>query len=430
MRRHGSLVTKLVHFCYRVIHLEMVPYFLTHIHLFDQSEEEMAKHGQTHAQYACYQRYSELLNVYLEAFSRREGFASVDACFAAVQRAISVDSSTQADLMLAIQDQLQRVEAEINKQRALLSEARRRAGITCESSGGSRSTGGGGGRAAGDSGDDDDDDDFASLLAELDAPVDETEAHDAVVAASTVEQSSVPSVVFMLPTRLETLVDSVLKLMTYNSFSEMMRRKAMQLRTMLEAEVKRQQGLARRSRMGGDADSRAELFAELRERLCELTPNRQDLHMEASKEMDTESFEGVCSRPSPRAAKRAALPVPPPHAQAHSRSAFRRAYPLLSVRVRAGPDGRRSGFDDERVPHVAAQACPLRLQAYSQPLLPGPRAYREAAQGGAGASDQGRRTNRWLRRHAAQPRTRGCRSRGTRAPSISRPHVAHASATT
>lgn len=345
MRRVG-IVSKLVHFCYRVIHLEMAPYFLTHIHLFDQSEEEMAKHGQTHEQYACYQRYSELLNVYLEAFSRREGFASVDACFEAVQRAISTDSSTQAELMLAIQDQLQRVEAEIDKQRALLSEARRRAGISESGEGSS-----GGGRAADDSGGDDDD--FASLLAELDAPVDEAEAHDAVAAASTVEQSSVPSVVFMLPTRLETLVDSVLKLTTYESFSEMMRRKAIQLRTMLEAEVKRQQGLARRSRMGGDADSRAELFAELRERLCELTPNRQDLHMEASKEMDTESFEGVRVRPRRAPRERGALLLPPHHActLAHTHAPFRRLPP--SPRPRA----RRPSRTSTRIRRRARTAC-------------------------------------------------------------------------
>jgi hypothetical protein len=289
MRHGASLVTKLVHFCYRVVHLEMVPFFLTHIHLFDQSEEEMSKHGQTHEQYQCYQRYTELLNRYLEAFSRREGFGTVEDCFEAVRRVVNTDSRTQAVLMSAITEQLQRVEAEIDRQRGMLTAARRRAGLSDDGS----ARGGGGGFGGGGGGDDDDGDDFASLLAELDAPEDEVEASNAVAAASTVEASSVPSVVFMMPTRLESLVESVLKLTTYESFSEMMRRKAIQLRTMLEAEVKRQQGLERRTRMISNSESRSELFAELRERLCELTPNREDLHAEASKEMDDETFEGV-----------------------------------------------------------------------------------------------------------------------------------------
>ena len=123
MRHGASLVTKLVHFCYRVVHLEMVPFFLTHIHLFDQSEEEMSKHGQTHEQYQCYQRYTELLNRYLEAFSRREGFGTVEDCFEAVRRVVNTDSRTQAVLMSAITEQLQRVEAEIDRQRGMLTGA-------------------------------------------------------------------------------------------------------------------------------------------------------------------------------------------------------------------------------------------------------------------------------------------------------------------
>ena len=91
------------------------------------------------------------------------------------------------------------------------------------------------------------------------------------------------------------MVESVLNMADYQTFSAMMRVRASQMRKLRDAEAvakKRHEQIRERGRILSSADTTPEQFVEqfdsLRSRICELTPKRDDLRVRAPTRMVAE----------------------------------------------------------------------------------------------------------------------------------------------
>jgi len=94
-----------------------------------------------------------------------------------------------------------------------------------------------------------------------------------------------------LPVPLESLLFQVANLGEYETFSIMIRAKATQMRLEKETKDALSKGSpptpAQRTASGATA---SEVFIDLRDRLCDLTPNRSDIRDHVGKMMSTEGF--------------------------------------------------------------------------------------------------------------------------------------------
>lgn len=266
-----AIVSRLVEYAYRIFNTKMVGFFKNNCSAFEQSAKEHKERGDTLEQYEVFKRYEEQLDKHMDQFVQKEGFDDIEQCFNAIDRALKTDKREHDDRMNDLLSQLKELEEET---------AQLRAAATL--------------KAAGPV---DDGDNVDSLLAELDAELDSPKTARAKKSKSDSANPDkvavhTPQIVLLQPLTLEQMVESVLNMADYSTFSTMMRIRAAhakQMREMQEAAERRASKTeTRKSVLTDDAEHEVFLssFQELRERICKLTPKREDLQKDAQKEMD------------------------------------------------------------------------------------------------------------------------------------------------
>ena len=125
--------------------------------------------------------------------------------------------------------------------------------------------------------------------------------HERATAAAQQTNRAPPIMLFCQPIPLESLIQSVLSIADYSTFSMIMRMKCKQaaMEKRIEAEIlKLENGKATRALQLEDLTSgefestkSIELFASLRERIAALTPHRQDLNEETNTRMLDDNWE-------------------------------------------------------------------------------------------------------------------------------------------
>lgn len=192
-REAPSLVHKLVDYAFRMLNEDMGEFFARHAQVFDQSAEEVRQQGETVDQYVIYQEYLKLLEEGLEEFVRKEGFSDIQACYAQVEEEVRSDAKRHEEQMKQLMAHLQQI-------------TRQARGEDSKEGGSDIKEGGSDAKDGADKGD----------------------------------QAGIPMVVLFQPITLEKLVDMVLNLSEYTTFSLMMRMKVSQMKMMeiLKAQAK------------------------------------------------------------------------------------------------------------------------------------------------------------------------------------------------
>ena len=107
-----QLVSRLVQYAFRVFNLDMNGFFMKYCDVFDQTQEEMKKNGETLEQYDVFRKYEEQLDKHMDSFVTKEGFNSVEECFKAIERAVKTDKREHAVRMEELTEQLKTLEEE------------------------------------------------------------------------------------------------------------------------------------------------------------------------------------------------------------------------------------------------------------------------------------------------------------------------------
>lgn len=108
-RRGGpNLVQRFVDYVFRVIHTEMDDFFTRNAELFDQDWDDFNQKGETLEQHAVFKRYEELLDDHLTKFAENEQFDSAVECFQELERLVTDDAEEHKKRMEELQEQLRK----------------------------------------------------------------------------------------------------------------------------------------------------------------------------------------------------------------------------------------------------------------------------------------------------------------------------------
>ena len=114
-RRGGpNLVQRFVDYVFRVIHTEMDDFFTRNAELFDQDWDDFNQQGETLEQYSVFKRYEELLDVHLTKFADSEQFENAADCFVELQRLVTEDAEEHKKRMEEMQEQLRKAQENQN----------------------------------------------------------------------------------------------------------------------------------------------------------------------------------------------------------------------------------------------------------------------------------------------------------------------------
>jgi hypothetical protein len=264
-----QLVSRLVQYAFRVFNLDMNGFFMKYCNVFDQTPAEMKKNGETLEQYDVFRKYEEQLDKHMDSFVTKEGFNSVEECFVAIERAVKTDKRDHAERMEELTSQLKSLEEEAaaHRQEKALEDA--------------AETG-------------EEVDDLDTLLSATDLSIEDKKKKKVNTPSAAAMSSHAPAMLYLQPLTLEQMVESVLNMADYQTFSGMMRIRAAQMRKLRDAEAiakKRHEDIRARAVLLSSSETAGEKFVELfdslRNRICELTPKRSDLKALADKSMDS-----------------------------------------------------------------------------------------------------------------------------------------------
>jgi hypothetical protein len=283
-----QLVVGFVEYATKVVNEDMKDFFESNLDLFDQDDSEITDGtGHTLEQYEIFQKYESILERKIDEFSVEKGFSNSVSCFEAIQDALTGEKSAHKNLMSDLQKQF------ASMRKALLKSVEKtdaEADSKTNDEDGSSSAKGGEGKGASKDGSDDksggadakndfDDDGDAKSASKAEDSDNKGEGGKGTEDEDEDELPPLePVPMLFAPLPLERMLESILKLSEYSTFSQIMRTKVKQqkfarslatrIRRHPEDIKERENQLSR----GGHYLEADELFGWLQKRLSELLP--------------------------------------------------------------------------------------------------------------------------------------------------------------
>lgn len=300
-----KLVMGFVEYTTKVLNEDMKPFFEKHMDEFDQADSDLADGtGHTVEQYEIFRKYESILEGKIDDFATDKGYSSAVDCFRAIQDALETEKSSHKTLMADLQKQFAAMRSALMKSvEKDDSEADAKgdgssssslkggdgvdaAGSKMDSKGGAKM---GGSEGKGEQGDSDGNDAKAGAKGG-----DGDEDADAKggggggggsskgVANDGEEDEDEPpplmAMPFFAPLPLERMLESILRLTEYDTFSQIMRTKVKQLKfaRALEQRIRNQRAdqeeRSRQLDLGGKYLESGELFGWLQTRMADMLP--------------------------------------------------------------------------------------------------------------------------------------------------------------
>lgn len=270
-----ELVISFVQFTSKVLQNEMSDFFADNAHLFDQEAEDIALHGETLEQYDIFKKYEQILEGKIEGFCNLKGFSSSRDCFNAIEDAIGLDKDKQKSLLADLQAKFAQMRASMNI--GLDSDAEGSAGAkgggddqndakadAKENASDSKSSGDAkGGDAKGGS--------------SKESQADDKRGSGGSGGDSAVSHMPTMNMLFP-PMPLDRMLDNIMRLTEYTTFSGIMRNKVKQIKFMKELEERvrwQEEDAPRRAELnkkGGRYHLSGELMGDLYKRLSTVVP--------------------------------------------------------------------------------------------------------------------------------------------------------------
>ena len=259
-----GLVMRMCEYAFKVLNEDMDDFFDEHVDAFEQDEDDLSTgRGETLQQYDIFKKYEAALELKFDSFATKEGFSSSYECFGAVKDAVAADILSHKQMMEQLSQRLR------NAQKQWQS-AHQNSAV--------------------------DDDDDASEKKETDGAKESKAVFKLTEKASSDENKDeelenetetddtspkmIPIMLFFQPVSLESLLETTLSIADYRAFSYIMRMKVKQKRMMREMEIKinkQAQKASERRKQLNALRNLDEIFEDLIDRLCGLTPHRPDM---------------------------------------------------------------------------------------------------------------------------------------------------------
>eukprot|EP01041_Mallomonas_annulata_P012927 gene12927-27270_t len=268
-----SLVMRMCEYAFKVLNFEMEDFFDKYVDLFDQEEDDLnSGRGETMEQYNVFKKYEGELEIRFDDFAVKEGFKSAQECFVAVQEAVSTDLLAQKKMMEQLLKRLQQAQLswanQIQNTPGDEDDPDHKAESKVVTKGTKRSG-------------------AASKDLEEDTEVDdETKG----------ESAPIPMMMFFQPMSLESIVQTTLSIADYRTFSFIMRMKCRQMKLVREIDAKVRKQTTRtpeRKKLLNATRNLNEIYEELIDRICGLTPNREDIVQETRLSLPLKTWENL-----------------------------------------------------------------------------------------------------------------------------------------
>ena len=175
--------------------MKLAKFFDDNCNEFDQDFSEYTKKGETLGQYSCYQEYTKLLESSLDKFVDDENFDDEEECMAEINRLVKEDLEKHKEQMTKMMEQLKKAQKRAMKAMKKAQDAEKTDEEKAESKNDDSES----------EDDENDEQDIGDMFGQM---------------------------IFFSPTTLEQLVDMVMNLGEYQTFSMMMRMKVQQKRVM------------------------------------------------------------------------------------------------------------------------------------------------------------------------------------------------------
>ena len=95
-----------------IANVKLEPWIRKYSVYFEQDQTDLARRGETPEQYQAYKLWVQQLEVQLNDFVHREGFASASDCFDAMQEAVQRDRKRHEDAVTALVTQAKKSAAD------------------------------------------------------------------------------------------------------------------------------------------------------------------------------------------------------------------------------------------------------------------------------------------------------------------------------
>jgi len=286
-----NLALRFCEFAFKVLNQDMDDFFEDNMDAFDQDVDELQSgRGETFEQYEAYKQYVQELEIHFDEFATIEGYESSMDCFRDINDLVIDDAEERK---IAMKEMAERMKASFEAWQKKFSKD----AIEADS------------KADGKTADDESDKKHASDSKHSAGVSDfksDSKGSESVIGTDEVnhEESPPPVMMFFQPVSLEAMLNHVLTLTEYTTFSHIMRTKVRQrqLLQILQSNVERQP--RERSRRQRQLDARVDLvdvFEELVDRLCGLTPHQKMLHTEIRKQLDVNAWKELLTAGSDNA---------------------------------------------------------------------------------------------------------------------------------
>jgi hypothetical protein len=295
-----NVIVRFVEYSFHILNNEMDEFFDDHMEAFNQDLEDLTDgRGETLEQYNIYQKYLSELESYFDEFASREGYESSSQCFDEINSLIVNDEIERKKLfkemserMMAafsnLQEQMEAV-AQGEEDNELKDDGKKGAdddedvkgnGTKGEKASAAKSTG----RRIKDAKDDDEDADDAKT----------TE----VVSGGQGNHSSPapPVIMFFQPVSLDSMLQHVLSLTEYTTFSYIIRTKLKQKQlyhSLLARVEKQNKQTAKRTRKMERGEPIDDLYEELVQRICDFAPNQTQFQNQIRSHLDIKSWKDL-----------------------------------------------------------------------------------------------------------------------------------------
>lgn len=276
-RRTFQLTRRLVCRASRALNIDLQPWILRNLKPFtEEDSKEKRRDSGTMEQYKVFMEYEEKLGKYLDEFCEAEGFASVQDCFAIINKAVQKDRVLNAKHMKEIEKVMRNLESEHAE--AVMEEEN-------------------------ESKYDEDEEpvDVDSILTNIiDGVEDEDKIEEQKKHVRKQNLKRKPQIIVFQPMSCDILIKSLLQITDFEAFSQMMKRKAHHISHMRKVENDIRtiaiKARARRKILNHhvkDEDVLVESFLELKKRVVDLLPSREDMKKDVQSKMDESLFSDV-----------------------------------------------------------------------------------------------------------------------------------------
>jgi hypothetical protein len=293
-----SLVSKFAEFAFDVLKSPtMDTFFEDNIEAFDQDEEDLhSGRGETLEQYEIYQKYVNELEVHFDLFAVQEGYESATDCFKDINDAVIGDATlrkkTMKELSARIKEAHENWQKQFNKDAAAAIEDSEKAEGKDDDAKGSPHDEDDGKRSR-DSKNGNESSRSSTSVADCKSEGKDGNGEKGEGKDSAIEEAAgsppPPVMMFFQPISLDSMLQHVLSLTEYKTFSHIMRSKVRQfqllkiLRDKVDLQFSDCKGRATQLEAKSNLN---ELFVELVDRICGLTPHQKTYQSQIRRTLD------------------------------------------------------------------------------------------------------------------------------------------------